>query len=213
MACRKLPSLTAVLEVERKFHSLAVKDLKTNSGHAPFHSIRSLGESTFRDVYYNKSDFLSSSGIWLRRRNGDWQAKFRKGGDRTNPRFEELSDINEIGRWLSDMYRTQLTEQNHFGLKPMASLSTLRKAWVADDKFGIVLDTTDFDHTVGVVELEVVLELCGTTDTRIEDQKAVMMEKMDEQIVDFMSRYSWAFQSGTPKGKLTAYFEWKKKCS
>jgi thiamine-triphosphatase len=101
----------------------------------------------------------------------------------------------------------KVSEQNYFGLKAMAFQSTLRRAWGADDKFGIVIGTTDFGYTVDEVELEEVLELCGTTGTRIEDQKAVMMEKMDEQIVDFMSRYSWAFQSGTPKGKLTAYFK------
>jgi thiamine-triphosphatase len=125
----------------------------------------------------------------------------------TNSRFEELSDAREIWRRVSEVIVTRGSEQNHFGLGPIASLSTLRKAWVADDEFKIVLDATDFGHTVGEIELEEKLELIAPTDMRMEELKQMKMAEMDRRIVEFMNRYSWAFLTGTPKGKLTAYFE------
>ncbi|KAH6605545.1 hypothetical protein Trco_004698 [Trichoderma cornu-damae] len=64
----------------------------------------------------------------------------------------------------------------------------------------------DFGHLVGEVELQKVLRGDnGSIPT--EQQKQREMQAMDERIAAFMETYAWAFASGEPKGKLTAYFE------
>ncbi|OCL04022.1 hypothetical protein AOQ84DRAFT_356597 [Glonium stellatum] len=209
MKSRSLPTLSSILEVERKFCSLAVRELTANGGNPPFRSLRSLGQRTIHDIYYDRSSILSSSGIWVRQRNGQWEAKIKKGGNFTNSRFEEISDPRDISRCVRDITGIDKMEEEQFGLQSIATLSTLRKAWVADSDFKIVLDTMDFGHTVGEVELQQQASFDTTLNLSIEQQKQNKMQEMDERIARFMERYSWAFRSGTPKGKLTAYFERK----
>ncbi|KAH7119871.1 hypothetical protein B0J11DRAFT_551941 [Dendryphion nanum] len=157
--------------------------LTTNNGHSPFQTITSFGQRTINDVYYDQSSLLSSASIW--------------GGNFINSSFEELSDFQNISRCIYEVTEVGSIEQDHFGLDRIVTLSTLRKAWLADGKFKIVLDTVDFGHTIGLVEL----------DSSIEQQKQTTMSTMDERIGRFMERYSWDFCSGKPNGKLTAYFE------
>ncbi|KAH8728851.1 CYTH-like domain-containing protein [Phaeosphaeriaceae sp. PMI808] len=209
MMPRSLLTTSCILEVERKFRSLAVRELATNSGHPPFRSIRSLGQRTIHDVYYDRSGLLSSAGVWVRQRNGDWEAKVKRGGNFNNSRFEELSDPYEISRCVKDVTGIESTEQDLFGLKRIATLSTARKTWIADYEFKIVLDTMDFGHIVGEVELQQQIDFITTKDLPIEEQKQRTMQEMDDKIAKFMGRYSWAFCPGIPKGKLTAYFEQK----
>ena len=82
-----------------------------------------------------------------------------------------------------------------FGLSPFCQYTTDRTEFTADERFTVALDTTDFGHDVGEVE---VIAKEG------EDEKKVMME-----IGKFMEEYRWFFKSvgGKPKGKMTAYFE------
>ena len=61
-----------------------------------------------------------------------------------------------------------------------------------DREFSVVLDVTDFGHEVG--EVEVMVEEAGA-------------EKAHGAIEGFLKRYPWFFDTGRPKGKLTAYFE------
>ncbi|PVH91015.1 hypothetical protein DM02DRAFT_577389 [Periconia macrospinosa] len=204
---RSRPTISCILEVERKFRSLAVQELTSNSGYPPFRSIRSLGQQTMHDVYYDRSSILSSAGVWVRQRNGQWEAKVKKGGNFTNSRFEELSDPRAISRCIKDLTGFICTEQEQFGLERIATLSTARKAWIADNKFRIVVDTMDFGHTVGEIELQQEKTFTATANLSIEQQKQKTMEEMDNRIAKFMDRYSWAFCRGVPKGKLTAYFE------
>ena len=63
----------------------------------------------------------------------------------------------------------------------------------ADDReFSVVLDVTDFGHEVG--EVEVMAEEGGA-------------EKAHGEIESFLKRYPWFFDTRSPKGKLTAYFD------
>lgn len=64
-----------------------------------------------------------------------------------------------------------------------------------DDKFTIVLDTTNFGHDVG--EVEVIAQVSADADAA----------RVHEEIEAFLGRYPWFFDTGSPKGKLTAYFE------
>ncbi|KAK5660035.1 hypothetical protein OQA88_13503 [Cercophora sp. LCS_1] len=200
---------STVLEVERKFRRLAVATLTQHGGSPPFRSLRVLPTKRVHDIYYDKSDALCSAGTWVRLRNGAWEAKVRKGGDRTNSRFEELAETRDIAAAISDVTGLRATADNAFGLAKMAEFTTTREGWVADDEFHIVRDRTDFGHEVGEVELQMeVQEQEGRAPTEGEKEKA--MADMDRRIVAFMQRYSWAFAKGKPTGKLTAYFEAKK---
>jgi thiamine-triphosphatase len=200
---------TCILEVERKFHSLLVRELTRHGGDPPFRSIRSLGSCNIHDVYYDRSNILSSAGVWVRKRNGQWQAKIRKGGDFTNSRFEELSDAHDISRHVRALAGITGKETENFGLDHMATISSERATWIANDEFRITSDSTDFGHTVGEVELQQSASFDAGAEISIEQQKSRIMQEMDERIVTFMQRYAWAFSIGEPKGKLTAYFEWK----
>jgi len=205
------PSLrVALLEVERKFCSLAVKlqDLASNTGQPAFKSIRILPQKTIHDVYYdNSSGSLISAGIYVRQRNGIWEAKVKRGGDYTNSMFEELTGTGPVRRCVMDVIGKEGCEKEHFGLIPIATLFTDRQWWIADNEFKIVLDTMDFGHTVGEVELQEEVQFTATANSLIEQQKREKMKEMDKRIEAFMDRYSWAFHLGVPKGKLTAYFE------
>lgn len=209
MRPRSLPKISSILEVERKFCSLAVQELTANGGNPPFQSIQSLGQRSIHDVYYDRLSLLSSAGIWVRQRNGRWEAKVKRGGNFTNSRFEELFDPRDISLCVRNITGVDCTEKVHFGLERIATLSTVRKAWIADSEFRIVSDTMDFGHTVGEVELQQQAIFDAAIDLSIEQQKQRAMQEMDERIAKFMERYSWAFCPGVPKGKLTAYFERK----
>ncbi|PLB47671.1 hypothetical protein P170DRAFT_447599 [Aspergillus steynii IBT 23096] len=194
-----------LLEVERKFRCLAVKNLLHYHGVPAFQSIEYRGKKTFHDIYYDDSSFLSSKGVWVRQRDGHWQAKIRRGGDFNNSKFEELSGRAEISRYLAQLtwYNTNI-HGDTFGLSQMAAFTTLRERWLANKEFTIVQDVTDFGHTVGEVELECKVDYDGHDLERYRDMR---MAQMDAKIDFFMQRYAWAFCPGVPMGKLTAYFE------
>ena len=203
------PSLrAALLEVERKFCSLAVKNIASNTGQPAFKSIRAHAQQTIHDVYYdNSSGSLISAGIWVRQRNGSWEAKVKRGGNFTNSMFEELAGTEPVRRCVMDVIGEEGCEKDHFGLGPIATLSTARQSWTADEEFKIVLDTMNFGHTVGEVELQEEVQFTATANAPIEQQKREKMKEMDKRIEAFLDRYSWAFHLGVPKGKLSAYFE------
>ncbi|PTB43890.1 uncharacterized protein TrAFT101_002454 [Trichoderma asperellum] len=206
MAFRRLPISTCVLEVERKFRSLAVRELTQYGGLPHFKSLQRLPDQIIRDSYYDKSNILSSVGAWIRNRDGEWQAKIRKGGNFTNSRFEELSSIEDIAAYIKRTTGIDAGEAIDFGLQATATFSTRRETWVADDEFHVVLDTMDFGHQVGEIELQKTL-VGEDGGVPTEQQKQNEMQIMDDRIVSFMETYSWAFSPGDPKGKLTAYFE------
>ncbi|KAK2460060.1 hypothetical protein APHAL10511_007937 [Amanita phalloides] len=198
----------ALLEVERKFCSLAVEDLVANTGQPPFKIVHALPRCTIHDVYYdNPSRSLIKAGIWVRRRNGGWEAKVKKGGDFTNSMFEELSGPDLVRRCVKDVTGKETSEKDFFGLDAIATISTARQSWIADGEFKIVLDAIDFGHTVGEVELQEDFHFSATANTSEEHQIREKMTEMDKRIEVFMNRYHWAFRPGVPKGKLMAYFE------
>ncbi|TFA99682.1 hypothetical protein CCMA1212_008495 [Trichoderma ghanense] len=213
MASRRLPK-TCILEVERKFRSLAVPQLTQHGGLPPFKSLQSLPVKVIHDSYYDKLGLLSKSGAWVRKRNGIWEAKLKKGGNFLNSRFEELSGIDSISAYVRQATGIDGAESRNFGLEPIAVFTTTREAWIADEvddeKFHIVLDKMDFGHQVGEVELQrALVGVDGGEPT--EQQKQDAMQLMDERIVEFMKTYSWAFAPGRPTGKVSAYFEWKRR--
>jgi hypothetical protein len=83
------------LEVERKFlvTPVAVSYLRSNSGGSRFKKHESLGKQTTQDTYYDRNGLLFSKGVYIRRRNGHWEAKIRTDGDFINSAFTEVDQI------------------------------------------------------------------------------------------------------------------------
>lgn len=113
----------------------------------------------------------------------------------------------DIGRCVHQVTGLQSSHDGDFGLTLIAKLQTSRKSWIADGEFKIVLDRMDFGHEVGEVELECKISSGQDSPLHMDTYKQQIAKEMDERIEKFMERYLWAFKRGTPKGKLTAYFE------
>ncbi|KAL7649212.1 hypothetical protein ACMYSQ_012323 [Aspergillus niger] len=202
------PFRPLTLEVERKFSRLAVQPLTFTGGNPPFRSLRYLGLCSIHDTYYDLNGLLSSKGIWIRKRNGDWEAKIKDGGNFQDSRFMEMRNPEEISHHLKFSTGISQTELTNFGLRELASFTTFRQSWVADDEFTIVQDTMDFDnHMVGEVELQCTLPRSPSSIRTTEEERALRLEEMDSRIRRFMTRYAWAFHVGQPKGKLAAFLE------
>lgn len=189
-----------VLEVERKFARLRVHPLTAHAGTPAFRDLEYLGTKTFRDVYFDDRNVLSSSGSWVRQRDGKWETKIAQAGDYNDSQFREIYDLHEIRDHVQSITGKSNSASEAFGLVEIADITTHREAWKADGRFKIVLDRTDFDHTVGEVELEVSVEVGSDEEVRQQ------CSTMDSEIVKFMQRYQWAFDTGPAVGKLTAYF-------
>ncbi|KAL8728069.1 MAG: hypothetical protein Q9181_005480 [Wetmoreana brouardii] len=186
-----------LLEVESKFlfKPSLIATLEANQGTPAFNRLEALGTHSFTDTYYDYRNTLSKNGIWLRQRKDRQstilEAKVRISGDFARSTFDEMTDR----KMITDLIRPHLPQFNegkeNFGLDLLAEFTTTRQDYKADDRFAIVLDYTDFGHSVGEVEL------------MAEDEATAHAE-----IDSFMAQYPWFFQKGNGKteGKLAAYF-------
>lgn len=220
-----------VLEVERKFccDSKTTELIHNNAGNPPFRSLKPLGQRSFEDIYVDRIEILCREGIWLRQRNGTWQANVRQNNTwktkksesvdiRANTQFEEITTKKDILRTICSTFSDKDSKDidltsNTFGLEQMARFTTFREMWKVDEKFEMVLDTADFGHSVGEVELQETIEVDdGDGDAVSTMRKQRRSMEMDSQIEAFMKRYPWAFfPSEKPMGKLSAYFDIRKK--
>ncbi|RFU31045.1 hypothetical protein B7463_g5286, partial [Scytalidium lignicola] len=148
---------------------------------------------SFQDEYFDSSNLLSKSGIWIRKRNNRWEAKHRQNGDFIRSSFYETDKIDEIKSLITSYTHvgSQASPENNFSLKSICRYHTRREIFFADNRFSIMLDSTDFGHWVGEVELQT-------------QQTATALLDIDT----FMMEYAWFFMNySAPKGKMTAYFE------
>jgi thiamine-triphosphatase len=184
-------------EVERKFvfNRALLTQFHSNRGRPPFHSLIHQGNSTFRDTYFDSSEILANKGIWLRKRDQSWEAKINIRNSFVKAAYDEITSIPEIRGIVSKYVPCASTfcENQDFGLQAFCDFTTYRSTYVADKKFNVVLDTTDFGHVVGEVEM-----------------MASDVDKAERDIDEFFARYSWFFQGGKPKGKIAAYLEMKR---
>ena len=201
---------TRRLEVERKFLVTpdAVSYLRSNGGGTRFKKHESLGKQTTHDTYYDRDSLLFSKGIYIRRRNGRWEAKIRTGGDFINSAFTEIDGNNAV-KEVVEQHLTVPADGLSIEemLEPCAEFVTERESWMIDGRFKVDVDTTDFGHTVGEVELTRTLQY--TNGEHGDEEKEVekrLKEKMDQEIKAFMQSYPQAFPAGRPLGKLSAYF-------
>lgn len=252
----KLPP--ARIEVESKFNPtpLSLSLLHLNSGVPPFRSLQRLSAISIRDEYYDTADkLLEASRIWLRKRNGAWEAKCRRGESSVHSGCVEVKErggdggggVGEVvGRALEasgcgDLARrwaVQGGDECDVGnrmtsvvledaLRLTAAFTTERKRWVADERYEIAIDETDFGHCVGEVEvmdgvvdgdMEMIenvvgreaadggVDVCLGHDT-LEKSR---MNRLRLSLDAFMERYRWAFPVSIDDkviGKLSAYHE------
>lgn len=190
-----------LLEVEQKFSWTArqYKALQTFAArrHRPRLVLSNTNTVIFSDTYYDTDKKLSDNGLWVRKRHQQlgatrWQAKkMKQGGSFERSTYEETEDPSQILNMVRSIMPLCPGIGDGFGLERLAHFETSRRSFVANDKFEVVLDSTDFGHQVGEVEV------------MAEDEK-----KAHADIDAFMAEYPWFFDtSHKPKGKLTAYFE------
>jgi thiamine-triphosphatase len=222
-AMRPTQALRALLEVERKFspspHSIAL--LRQNEGSPRFNQIQYSGAEHLDDMYYDKQNMLSGHGIYARLRHWRpphwtinsldqfpvtvWQAKIRRAGNYTNSAFMEVEGHEEVLAAIKERVPSFQDIAHVNELPVMAHIVSQRETWKVDNKFTVAIDSTDFGHVVGEVELEVQDLEIGSN----EQAESLKLRKMDEEIAAFMSSYIWAFPvDGKVVGKLSAYFKW-----
>ncbi|MCJ1286342.1 hypothetical protein MMC26_005687 [Xylographa opegraphella] len=196
-------SKNKILEVERKFvcNPRTTSIIHSNNGFPRLPNLTFKGRHTFEDIYYDFNDVCFSRGIWIRKRNGTWQAKIRRGGDFTNSQFDEIDGAEDVGALVQKLHVDAPIKAENFGLDELARFVTRRDAWKVADVYEVVVDNTDFGHSVGEVEMQQTLE----ADSRDDGTVAI---QMDARIKEFMQKHSWAFPPGKVVGKLSAYFEW-----
>ncbi|KAH6664453.1 CYTH-like domain-containing protein [Halenospora varia] len=195
------------LEVERKFlvTPVAVSYLRSNGGGSRFKKYESLGKQTTHDTYYDQNGLLFSKGVYIRRRNGHWEAKIRTGGDFINSAFTEVDGNNAVKEAIEQNLTVSVDGLSiEEILEPCAEFVTERESWMMDGRFKVDVDTTDFGHSVGEVELTRTFQYANGEEEKEEEKK--LEEKMDQEIKAFMQSYPQAFPAGRPLGKLSAYF-------
>ena len=195
-----------LLEIERKFNwnPANLNILLANRGQPPFSSRPMVQSKTFRDIYYDLENRLSRKSLWVRKRllydhhekpyntkSGAWEAKQSMPGSTfVRSTYDETQDPNRIWQMIKT-YIPECTGPNgSFGLEETCRFETHRRSFLADGKFNVVLDETDFGHSAGEVEL-----------------LAEDADKAHAEIDVFLAHYAWFFNCSKPKGKLTAYFE------
>ncbi|KAA6412911.1 MAG: hypothetical protein FRX48_03904 [Lasallia pustulata] len=166
-----------VFEIEQKF-SWTIRNpnvLKSNGGNPPFRHINLMNTQFFRDAYYDSHQKLSSAGLWVRKRI-----------------YCNVSKPSEaIGTQIWEAKQAvKGSSFNRLTFQETCEFIVSRHTFIADEKFTVVLDSTDFGHSVGEVEL-----------------LAEDADKAHADIDAFLDRYAWFFNRSKPKGKLTAYFE------
>ena len=195
-----------LFEVERKFtwSPAIIKTLLANGGTPAFPSRPIIRSKSFSDTYYDMNDRLSSNGLWLRKRlfqsalnegnsarNGVWEAKQAlPGSSFTKSTYDETKDLSRILQVVRKHMPNCPGPDKSYGLEEICHFETLRRSFRADGKFTVVLDETNFGHSVGEVELLA--------------QDSV---RAHAEIDAFLVKYAWLFDCSEPKGKLTAYFE------
>ncbi len=188
-----------MFEVEKKF-KLNDDELERLLEDAQF-----LGEQTFRDVYYDTSDFtLSKNNIWLRKRGEQFQLKlpvFQKEKMQT-AQFQEIEGEDKIREIFAIPPIVDFEmDIKKFGYGIFCDLTTVRKKYEKEN-FVIDLDQTisnlpredDFSYQV----VEIGLMVAGSAEIPRADKKIMTFAKRNQLKVE------------KQKGKVAQYLFQKK---
>jgi len=150
------------IEIERKF---IVPDNYHERLTAQGFQLQQEFDEVLVDKYYDTYEHaLIKEDHWLRQRNGDWELKYPVGIDghsQGSTVYHETTCIEEIMTRLRPILKIEegcshlqsLIEKTY--LKPFAQLETKRKCYSREDKVNIVIDATDWGHSVGEIEIMV----------------------------------------------------------
>lgn len=117
-------------------------------------------EKVFTDVYYDVGDyFLTTRGIWLRRRDQQFQLKVpvshARGRDFHHlDRYYEIEQTAEICRFLDVPIQDLDQNLTNYGYFQVAIFTTNRRRYQRGE-FLIALDRVDFGYTIAEIELRV----------------------------------------------------------
>lgn len=202
----QLPFKMTVFEIEQKFSWIIrnLNILKSNGGNPPFRHINLMNTQFFCDAYYDSHQKLSSAGLWVWKWiycNGSkpseaigtqiWEVKQAvKGSSFNHSTFQKTRDVHLICQMISKRVLWCLGLSECFELNQQCQFRTSWHTFIADKKFTVVLNSTDFGHSVGEVKL------------LVKD-----VNKAYADIDAFLNWYAWFFDHSKLKGKLTAYFE------
>jgi len=76
-----------------------------------------------------------------------------------------------------------------------------------DNRFKVNVDTIDFKHIIGEMELIRILQYANSEHSEEEEEKQKKLKvNMNQEIKSFMQSYPQTFPVGRPLGKLSAYF-------
>lgn len=144
-----------MIEVEKKF-TLSKDDKARVVQGAEF-----LGEKSFRDTYYDTSDFaLTTSDKWLRLRGDRFELKLpmnegKGASSRRLDQYEELDTDEAILQALNLSLNGSLKQTLKVnGYEPFSTFTTTRKKYKKGD-FTIDLDEMDFGYSIAEIELMV----------------------------------------------------------
>ncbi|MCJ1304488.1 hypothetical protein MMC08_007300 [Hypocenomyce scalaris] len=182
----------AILGIEQRFifRLSLLSRFRANQGTPLFRQLKFLGVHSFEDAYFDVYHKLSKKGLWVRKRDHVWHAKQKTDGTSTHSAFEETTDPAEIREMIRKHLPQCGSAEDNFGLRRLCRFKTSRENYLADGKFMVALDKTNFGHAVGEVEL-----------------MAQDAQSAHKEVEDFIKKYSWFFGTETAKSKLTAYFE------
>lgn len=139
-----------MIEVEQKFLLKKGDFERLTEGAEP------VVEKSFTDTYYDDANYkLSSQDIWLRDRDGAFELKVALGpiGSKGKAdQYDEITSEREIIEKLQLVGENLPEALEKTGLKPFATFTSHRRKY---RKGGFVLDfdTTDFDYSIGEIEL------------------------------------------------------------
>jgi len=152
------------IEIERKF---IVPDNYHERLTAQGFQLQQEFDEVLVDKYYDTNEHaLIMEDHWLRQRNGDWELKYPVGLDGHSQGgstlYHETTCIEEIMTRLRPILKVEEGGCSHLQsllektyLKPFAQLETKRKCYSREDKVNIVIDATDWGHSVGEIEIMV----------------------------------------------------------
>lgn len=151
-----------------------------------------------------------------------WEAKLRIGGDRTSSQMMKTRGAASL-KHICALY---IPHVNLGLLAATARLRTLRRTFVVQKPFGweregevrVVVDEVAaagekegaFRHEVGEVEMTAEV-VGGESDAEHDALRRGEVGRLQARLDEFVGRHAVVFPGEGVKGKLEAYFEWKKK--
>lgn len=188
------------LEIESKFTPTkkSLRLLRHNAGQPTFDTLRPLKTTSFRDEYYDFRGTLQRQNIWIRKRDGIWEAKCRRVGNFVDSAFEEVEGEAKVSQVAQEA--GMLLGLDH--LTCTATFRTTRLELLANSRFCIAIDVTDFGHRIGEVELTKEISM---TEGGLGTDGSIA--SLQDELKCFMAKYRWAFPDDgkKPIGKLSAF--------